>query len=388
MMIRRSNIERGCARRFKCWPIVCFCFLLASCGAPGVPTPPSPPIPITISDLTGQQAGDGVRLTFTIPAKSTKGDRLTETPAVEVLRANLKPDNSIDKKSWRNIYTLPGALVKNYRSEGHVSIVLPVAAEDINARPGSQFVFAVRTRVSKKRASAESNAVTISLFPVPEKIESIQTHVTRDAIELSWTAHTQMAGGAPFGTISEYSIYRGDLEPDSIDAAAKDLSQARWKAPLLRVGSSGSTTFTDKDFVFGKTYLYVVRSVVLAGGTTIESNDSTPAVVTPKDVFPPAFPEGLIASVIAPRAGEPPEVDLSWSISMDGRVAGYRVYRSEQENTQGQLITPELLLSPAYRDTSIEPGHNYWYRVTAVDRAGNESTASTPVNAEIAKPSL
>jgi hypothetical protein len=327
-------------------------------------------------------------LTFTIPAKSTKGDRLAETPSVEVLRANLKPDNSIDRKSWRNIYTVPGALVQTYRSEGHASITVPVAAEDINAHPGNPFAFAVRTRVSQKRASAESNTVTVSLFPVPEKIESIQTRVSEDAIELSWTAPTHMAGGPPLATISEYSVYRGELEPDSSDAAARDLSQARWKAPLVRLGSSASTAYTDKDFVFGKTYLYIVRSVVLADGSAIESNDSSPAIVTPKDIFPPASPQGLIASVVPPRAGELPEVDLSWSISMDSRVAGYRVYRSEQESTQGQLITPELLLSPAYRDTSIEPGHSYWYRVTAVDRAGNESTASTPVNADIAKPSL
>ena len=80
-------------------------------------------------------------------------------------------------------------------------------------------------------------------------------------------------------------------------------------------------------------------------------------------------------------------VDLSWSINLETDLAGYRVYRSEQQDTRGALITPDLLLAPAYRDTSVEPGHRYWYSVTAVDRAGNESDASAAVAVDVAKPS-
>jgi fibronectin type 3 domain-containing protein len=80
-------------------------------------------------------------------------------------------------------------------------------------------------------------------------------------------------------------------------------------------------------------------------------------------------------------------VDLSWSINLETDLAGYRVYRSEQQDTRGVLITPELLLAPAYRDTSVESGHRYWYSVTAVDRAGNESEAGAAVAVDVAKPS-
>jgi hypothetical protein len=51
------------------------------------------------------------------------------------------------------------------------------------------------------------------------------------------------------------------------------------------------------------------------------------------------------------------------------------------------LITTELLLAPAHRDTSVEPGHRYWYSVTAVDRAGNESEANAAIMVDVAKPS-
>jgi fibronectin type 3 domain-containing protein len=79
-------------------------------------------------------------------------------------------------------------------------------------------------------------------------------------------------------------------------------------------------------------------------------------------------------------------VDLSWSISPENDVAGYRVYRSEQEGARGELIQPALVSTPAVRDTSVQLGHRYWYTVTAVDRAGNESAASTPTVIEILQP--
>jgi fibronectin type 3 domain-containing protein len=80
-------------------------------------------------------------------------------------------------------------------------------------------------------------------------------------------------------------------------------------------------------------------------------------------------------------------VELSWSINTETDLAGYRVYRSEQQDTPGKLVTTDLLLSPVYRDTSVQFGHTYWYSVTAVDRSGNESEHSAPVAAEVAQPS-
>jgi fibronectin type 3 domain-containing protein len=64
-------------------------------------------------------------------------------------------------------------------------------------------------------------------------------------------------------------------------------------------------------------------------------------------------------------------------------LAGYRVYRSETEGTRGPSLTPELQPTPTYRDANVRPGQRYWYTVTALDRAGNESTDSAAVAAEI-----
>jgi hypothetical protein len=361
--------------------------VLLGCAAPGEPTPPSPPVPVAVTDLSAQQAGDAVQLTFTLPSKTITGDKLAEPPAVEVLRGALKPDGTPDNNSFRVVYTIPGSLMDNYTAEGHVRFADSVSPEEARSHPGATLAYRVRTRASRKRASADSNTVTVRVYPVPERIASVQSRTTESAIELSWSAPLRTSGGDPLSAVSGYHIYRGELDPSSADAASKDLTQAKWISLLTLLASSTTTSYRDTFFDFGKTYLYVTRSVVLAGGSALESSDSPPVIVTPRDIFPPAAPQGLVAAVLPGAAPGSLEVDLSWSINLETDLAGYRVYRSEERGTRGQPLTPDLLPTPSYRDTSVLPGHRYWYSVTAVDRAGNESEPSAPADTGVTQPS-
>ena len=361
-------------------------FLAAGCGAPGDPVPPTPPVPTAVTDLTAHQLGDGVQLTFTMPSKSITGDRLAQFPAVEIVRGSPKHDGSADAKSFRTVYTIPASLVEKYLAQDHLQFTDPIAPEDTRAHPGAPFIYVVRTRTSKKRASSDSNTVLVHVYPVPERIPNVEARVTEAAIELSWPAPARTSAGDPLPSVSGYHVYRGELDPASADAAAKDLSQAKWRSPLALPAPSESNSYRDTLFDFGKTYVYVVRSFILVEGNPLESGDSTPAIVAPLDIFPPAAPLDVVAAILP---GPPPGsavVDLSWSLNVETDLAGYRVYRSEQQDNRGQLMTLELLPAPAYRDTSVEPGHRYWYTVTAVDRAGNESSPSAPVAADLPKP--
>jgi hypothetical protein len=359
-------------------------FFLAGCGAPGDPVAPSPPIPVAVTDLAGRQAGDAVQLTFTMPTKTIRGARLTEPPAIEVLRGAAKADGTPDANSFRIVDTIPGALAKKYEAYDHIQFLSAVAPDETRTHPGGTLVYRVRTRASKKRASADSNAVSVRVFPVPERFASIQSKVNETSIDLSWPAATRTSGGDPIA-ISGYHVYRGQLDPRTHDPATKDVLHEKWIAPLTLLAPSDTPEYRDTQFDFGKTYVYVVRSVTAVAGNPLESSDSDPLVLTPVDTFPPATPQGVVAAVLANPNGAAPEVDLSWSINAEPDLAGYRVYRSEQENDKGQSVTPDLLLSPAYRDTSLALGHQYWYRVTAVDRSGNESAPTTPVAADVAQ---
>jgi hypothetical protein len=393
METRRSRnpeahrIQRVGPRLFEFRISIFLFFVAVGCGAPGEPTPPSPKVPVAITDLTAQQAGDAVQLTFTLPPKTVSGARLSEPPAIEILRGALKPDGSPDPTSFRAIETIPGALVADYRVAEQVQIINRISPDELRPYPGGTLAYRVRTRVSRKRASADSNAAIVRIRPVPEHITSLHAAVTEFAIELSWSAPTHTSTGDPLPPISEYRVYRGEIDAASTDSAAKDVSQAKWKSPLALLASTPTNSYRDTAFDFGKTYLYTVRAVIPADAGTVESADSVPVIVTPRDIFPPAVPQGLVAAVVRPDPKGPAEVDLSWSINAETDLAGYRVYRSEQQDTPGELITSDLLLSPAYRDTSVQPGHVYLYSVTAVDRSGNESVRSAPVAVEVAQPS-
>jgi hypothetical protein len=335
--------------------------------------------------LTAHQQGNGVRLIFTLPTRTAAGERLSEPPSIEIFRGTVKSNGTVDNKTFKLVYTIPAALADVYETQGKIQFTDPIAPEELRAHPGSIYAYRVRTRASKKKDSADSNTVTEKVYPVADRIPSLNAQVTQAAIELSWPIPSFETTAASNETISGYHIYRGQLDPAAALASANDLSQAKWKSPPILLAPSQSNSYRDMLFEFGKTYAYQVRSVIIADGNPIESDDSVPAIVTPRDTFPPAAPQNLVAAEI-PGANNTVAVDLSWSINLETDLAGYHVYRTEKQGDRGELVQADLLLSPAYRDTAVQAGHKYWYAVTAVDRAGNESAPSEQILADLTQP--
>ena len=89
--LRKPVSRRTEAARFASLVFLALFLLAGGCGAPGEPTPPTPPVPAAVTDLAAHQAGDGVQLIFTLPAKTITGDRLALPPAVEIVRGMPKP---------------------------------------------------------------------------------------------------------------------------------------------------------------------------------------------------------------------------------------------------------------------------------------------------------
>lgn len=385
---RHSKISTNFAFRVSTFGFFAVAFALIGCGSPGDPVAPSPLVPTAITDLSVHQMGDGVALNFSLPSRTIHGDHLQQAPAVEILRGESKPDGSLNLKSLHVIETIPGELAAKYAIDEHTQIVTPIAPTENRSASGFDAVFAIRTRASRKRASPDSNAVRIHIYPVPAPVGQVQSQVTESAINLSWQASTQTASGESIA-VTEYRVYRGELDPKSFDPniSGADILHERFAAPLALLGRSNDPRYSDKQFDFGKIYVYVVRAVTTAGGNELESSDSDLLILKPADAFPPATPQGVVAAAVENPDSTPPslEVDLSWSINTEQDLAGYRVYRSERQGEKGALVTQDLLLSPAYRDTSVASGHQYWYSVTAVDLSGNESASAPQITADVAQ---
>ncbi|MET9900378.1 PA14 domain-containing protein [Streptomyces sp. NPDC006446] len=137
-----------------------------------------------------------------------------------------------------------------------------------------------------------------------------------------------------------------------------------------RLTTTTATSYTDTTLpVTGVTYDYEVRAYDKAGN---ESEGTAPRSVTTADRTAPAVPAGLAVTDSSDKGG----LRTGWSA-----VAGassYRVYRAAAENGSFSRIgsTGEV----SYRDSTAEQGATYYYRVTAVDAAGNESARSGAVS--------
>src|SRR6267378_5586041 len=258
----RSYAEKRPAPFFLIFHFLFSIFLIsAGCGAPGEPVPPSTPVPTAIKDLTARQAGDGVELSFTLPSNSISGEKLPAPTAVEILRGAVKSDGSADPKSLKVVYTIPGALVESYRADGGVRFTDPIAPEETKLHPGSAVAYAVRTRASQKSASADSNVVTLRVFPVPAPIASVEARVTESAVELSWPAPAS-AAGEPASAITEYRIYRSEIHPAAPASRPQELPAGKPESHAALLASSETNSYRDTSVVYDHTYVYIVRGVI------------------------------------------------------------------------------------------------------------------------------
>lgn len=358
------------------------CALAAGCAAPGEPTFRHPVVPVAVTDLGARQSASAITLTFTLPTQSADRKPLSERPTIEIYRAALPPGASpdaIDKKTaWRLVYTIPSEQVDSHLKGDRIEFRDPLAAEDFAGAGGSSLAYKVRSRAAQARASGDSNLVTARIYPAPEAPGDVRVSVTESALVVNWPE-----SALPPGALSrEYRVYRAEIE-SSGESAERDISQVKLKTPLELAGASPTAEFRDTRFEFGKTYLYTVRSAAQFGADVVESADSVPAVVRARDVIPPAAPTGLEIAVIPATQQSAATVELSWAISPEADLAGYIVYRSDKEDTFGERVSAESLLSPTFRDISVLPGKQYFYRVSALDRAGNESPRSSAVRADV-----
>jgi len=77
-------------------------------------------------------------------------------------------------------------------------------------------------------------------------------------------------------------------------------------------------------------------------------------------------------------------VDLTWSANGDSNSTNYNVYRSTSSFSDisgATQVNSSLVSSTDFSDTEVTNDTQYFYRVTAVDSAGNESSLSEEVSA-------
>jgi fibronectin type 3 domain-containing protein len=176
------------------------------------------------------------------------------------------------------------------------------------------------------------------------------------SVALSWSAPGSNGGA----TITNYKVYRG--------------TSSGTETLLTTVGNL--TSFTDTSAVNGTMYFYKVSAVNSVG----ESGQSNELSATPS--APATVPGAPTMSSATPGNGS---VALRWSApgsNGGASITSYKVYRSTSSGTETLLTTLGNVTS--FTDTSAVNGTKYFYKVSAVNSAG-EGAASSELSATPAK---
>jgi len=230
--------------------------------------------------------------------------------------------------------------------------------------PLGNLFYAVEAKNSYRRSAGLSNQTQVPLAPTLAAPTNFRAELSANGIRLSWDgiANTPQHSGLRF----VYRVYRREV--------AGKTQVVTGEVPVR----NPSPELLDTGFEWEKTYEYwltVATIVAPSNGSeqAVEGEDTPTLTVTAHDIFPPARPTGLQAVFSGP--GQKPFIDLVWTPNTEADFAGYNVYRHEPDSAPVK-INPELVKTPAFRDTNVLAGHNYFYSVSAVDVRGNESPRS------------
>jgi hypothetical protein len=340
--------------------------LFTACGKVGDPLPPIPKAPLIVNELAATQQGTSIIISFPV-AKETRTDKLKRIDIYRLIEPVDAP-LGITAENYATRAALIASLPES-QLPTNVSVITYVDPIDFSiANDQTRFRYAVRLINLDDRPADLSNYASLTpLSTVAEPPLGLKAVVTQTQVEITWQPPASNLNGSKPANVLGYNLYR------------------RANQQLTRVNTEPlkEPRYVEKQFQFGTTYEYIARTLSLprAGAPAseiIESNESLPLIVTPKDTFAPTAPASI---TIASRGGL---ISLFWPANPEPDVIGYHIYRSEDE-TSWTKVTPRPITTITFSDKQVQIGKRYFYQIVAVDNAGNESPRSETVS-EIAEP--
>lgn len=351
-----------------------FCIALAGSAAETVGAPQNSQ---PVRDLRATRKGDKVILTWSQPRETA--DKQSAARRLEVARvcrdisaAAPSPAPASDPAACTQtvgqVDLQKSTAISGKSNAPTVQFIDTLPKEQKNSDPLQFAVYRVELRDDHGHRAGLSNPALVLLTPMPE-IEELHFQLDVRGVFLIWQEEID---NRPPSVQFDYRIYRREKN-----------SSHRVAVPYLRgvthTREGDRWSGVDTNIEWEKSYLYWVTpiaKVYAENGTLIseiEGEDSAPIAVTTHDVFPPAVPEGLLAT--ASQIPGKKFVDLMWAPNGEKDLAGYNVYRREEG---GQMVrihsVPPAMLS--FQDLGVVAGRRYFYAVSAIDAHGNESAKS------------
>jgi len=338
--------------------------LAPTCGKRTPPLPPLERVPQRTEELTGDQRGNLIVLSWPAPRRNAGESSVQSIRRIDVYRVAEKPNAPLPmtEEEFAARATLVGSVT--YDEIRRVGDTLSYQDPLELAGQPARLRYAIRYVNSAGQRAAFSN---FFLFEPAAKIAEPPTNVEKKesetAITISWESPKANIDGSTPVNLLGYNVYR--------IAASQPQSG---KSPLNQAPISANQ-FQDRSFKFGEKYTYVVRSVSLGTlARPVESLDSNPVMAEPRDIYPPSAP------TLPPAAPAPGRIAFFWPPNPEPDVAGYLLYRSTDPKGPWTKLTPTLYTKTTFTDENVESGKTYYYYLEAVDTAGNVSPKSEIVS--------
>ena len=372
----KTSAVISCNRQAKIPALLFLALLMSACGKVGAPIPPAR-LSERTSELTAVQRGSTILISFPTPQLVQSQSSSSYIARVDIYRLVERRDQVpfLEAEDYEDEAEIIGfldratieALAKSIgRMEYKDSLNLGQISADTRLR------YAVRYVNKRGQQAAFSNTVAVEpVFAIARPPTNLRAATpTQGELVIDWDASQANTDGSAPAAVVGYNLYRAR------GARRLDRSQPLNEEPLT------GTRFTDRTFQYASEYTYVVRAISPGNNGLLESLDSETITVTPVDTFPPSTPEPVSA------ASANGIISLFWPSSPQPDVAGYFIYRAEAVDAAAKdwvKLNAQPSAPVTFRDDRVVLEKRYFYRVTAVDKFGNESAPSNVVS-EVANP--
>ncbi len=357
--------------------------MLAGCANRGNPRPPSLHLPEIAANLKAERIADRVLLTWTTSDKTSDG-LILHAPITAVIcrdaatRVAAKPALCTPVSRF--------AVAGGQNGQSHASDTLPPA---LLADPPQLLAYRMELLNPKNRSAGLSAPAFAASGSAPADPGPIRITATRRGAIVEWTPVDSSAAMELTRALTDDAHEAVSSSPPKPRRPNTSLPASKPKDPktpvLLRAGQPNAADtggLLDPMVLPHTTYSYMaqrVRTVQLEGHSyELRSAPSAAVSFSYQDVFPPPAPSGLESIASAP-VSEAGSIDLSWEAGAETDILGYNIYRADSASGEFKRLSSAPVASPSFRDKSAQAGHTYWYRITAVDRSGNESAPSAEI---------
>lgn len=219
---------------------------------------------------------------------------------------------------------------------------------DTGLMPSTEYSYAITVTNRDDQESKATESIQVATLPTIEPVAFIQALSEQPRqVKVLWRPHTNPS-------VSHYVVQK--LIPQAQRTSG-------WKT-IKKLDNRFNIEYIDKGLKDNTTYVYRIKAVTFDGAY---SKPTLGVKATTKEL--PIPPMDIQATKDLPK-----KIFIKWTKSPTKDVIKYRIYRSKFENASYDMVNEVTKDTNSYTDKFEEDGRKAFYKITALDADGLEST--------------